>query len=122
MWPLKPAVIAITGHCAIHNAAMSAMPARISFNTPRLNELSKRMKPARSPNHTSRPKLIHAPIDVASASPTCPRLVNARNAILNAMLTPAAASAAFTGVAVSPRARNGDVKLRINTNGISPAV
>ena len=66
--------------------------------------------------------MIHAPIEVASARPTCASVVKERNAILNAMLIATAVSAAFTGVAVSPRARNGAMTLRISTNGMSPIV
>ena len=44
------------------------------------------------------------------------------SAILSAILTAVPISAAFTGVAVSPRARNGATTLRISTKGISPIV
>src|ERR1044072_3910836 len=109
--PGKPAVIASTGHCATHSAANSASPASTSFTTAPLKAASKPTTPARSPNQRMTPKLIQAPIEVASARPTWASVVKARKAILKAMLMAAADSAAFTGVAVSPRARDGAVTL-----------
>ena len=57
-------------------------------------------------------------MEVASARPTCASGPVNRN--LKAMLTAAAMSAAFTGVVVSPRAKNVATVLRINTKGSSP--
>ncbi len=65
-------------------------------------------------------KLIQAPIEVASARPTCAS--GTISTILKTMLIAVPISAALTGVAVSPRAKNGATTLRISTKGISPIV
>ncbi len=57
-------------------------------------------------------------MEVASASPTCASGPISRN--LKPILTAAAISAAFTGVAVSPRAKKLATALRISTNGSRP--
>src|SRR5204862_370150 len=72
----------------------------------------------RTANQTTSPRLSQAPIEVASARPTCASEPISRN--LNPTLTAAAVSDALTGVAVSPRARKVAVTLRIRTNGRSP--
>jgi len=76
------------------------------------------MSPRRDAKKITRPKLIQAPIVVASARPTCAS--GPVSTSLKAMLTAAAISAALSGVAVSPRARNVAITLRISTNGNSP--
>ncbi len=73
---------------------------------------------ARAANQNTNARLIHAPIDVAKARPTCAS--GPISAILNAIFTAAAISDALTGVAVSPRAKNVAVALRIRTKGMSP--
>src|SRR5256885_320792 len=63
-------------------------------------------------------RLSQAPIEVASAKPTCAS--DPISATLQATLTATAISDALTGVAVSPRARNVAVTLRMSTNGSRP--
>ena len=69
-------------------------------------------------NHATSARLSHAPIEVASARPTCAS--GAMRTTLNTTFTPAAVNAALTGVAVSPRARKVAVTLRISTKGNRP--
>ena len=95
-----------------------AMPATASFHIDCLRRASVRKWPARAANQVTRARLIQAPMEVASAKPTC-----ASGPISNTLkpiLTAAAASAALTGVAVSPRAKKVATALRINTKGKSP--
>src|SRR5262249_61141187 len=94
-------------------------PAGASRPTVRTSRASTATNEARAANQTSSRKLIQTPIEVASARPTWAS--GPISAILKAILMAAPTTSAFTGVTVSPRARNVTVALRISTNGRSPA-
>src|SRR5262249_16891049 len=62
---------AIPGADASHSATASTAPAAASLTAENLRRSSTANRPARRANHATRTKLIHAPMAVASARPTC---------------------------------------------------
>src|SRR5215469_16882149 len=93
-----------------NTAAAAASLMRVVFSS-----ASGAISRARAAKYSTRMKLSQAPIEVASANPTCAS--GNISAILQTMLTVVPISAALTGVAVSPRARKGATTLRIRING-----
>src|SRR6202043_2610023 len=110
----------VTTGDAIKRKAAKATPAAASFTNDDLSVASAAIRPARPANHSTRMKLIQAPIAVASARPTWAS--EPISAILKAILTAVPVNAALTGVRVSPRAKNGATTLQLSTNGTRPIV
>src|SRR5262249_62208679 len=115
---VQPANNAVTGACASQSTTPSGIPQAAAVAAAPRRPASSAKWPRRAANHATRARLSQAPIEVASASPTCAS--DPIRATLQATLTATAISDALTGVAVSPRARNVAVTLRISTNGSRP--
>src|SRR6516162_10277708 len=92
--------IAVTTGAASAKTRASTIVAAASLMSVILSSVSGAMSRARAAKYSTRMKLSQAPIEVASANPTC---ANGNiSAILQTMLTAVPIRAALTGVAVSP--------------------